>query len=589
MKKHGFLYLGLLFVLGSCGLGQSQDVAASKEFESLRLPQVIEVGMRDRSQYEAKSKDYMISTQGPGATEAAAKVFEAGGNAIDAAVAASFMISVERPQSTGLGGGGFMLIRFAETGEILAVDFREKAPMLATANMYLDQTGEVIRDKSKKGIFAAGVPGLVAGLSEVHRRFGRVEWNQLVEPSIQLAKNGLKVYPHLANALDKTQDTLKKYPASAAIFLKEDGSPYEVGDILFQNDLAETLKLIQENNRAGFYKGSVANAIVAENQRLGGLMAHADLDAYNVIFREPVVGQFKGFDIYSMPPPSSGGAHIIQILNMLENDPLKELGAASPFTIHLTSQAMQSAFADRASYMGDADFVEVPLSGIISKNYAKRLRSKFSKNKARPSDKVKAGEPSRYESDETTHFTIMDSQGNIVTTTQTINGWMGSGVVVPGTGIVLNNEMDDFTTKVGAANFFGAIGGEPNRIEAQKRPLSSMSPTIVMKDDEPVMALGTASGTRILTCVAQTILNHLYYGMPLYEAVSVVRYHHQWQPDKIRVDVPGFPAAVKKQLIAMDYEVEEKDLGCKMQVVKKEATELHGVSDPRGQGKSFGR
>lgn len=554
-----------------------------------QLPFITAIESRDRQQYEAFGDEFMISTQGVAATEAARQIFENGGNAIDAAIAASFAISVERPQSTGLGGGGFALIRFGATGEILAADFREQAPQKAHARMFLDQEGRVIEKKSRDGIFAVGVPGLVAGLEDLHRRFGSRPWAELVQPAIDLAREGFPVYPHLAEALQQRREILLQDLEAKAIFFNENGEPKTLGEVLIQKNLAQSLEQIQKNGASAFYENTIAAQILKTVQMHSGLISADDLKNYKVKYRAPVRGQFRDYEIVSMPPPSSGGVHILQILNMLENDPLREFGAGSALSIHLTASAMQSAFADRAKFLGDPDFVHIPVETLTSKVYAKNRRAQFTLDRARKAEEVRAGDLRANESDETTHFTIMDSEGNVVSSTQTINGFFGSGVMAQGTGIVLNNEMDDFSAKPGASNLFGAIGGQPNRIEAFKRPLSSMSPTIVLKDQRPVLALGTPAGTRILTCVAQSILNHLVYGEPLFEAMSLIRYHHQWQPDRISVESPGFSSVVTQQLKKMGYDLEEKDLGCKMQAVAFDGKRLHGVSDPRGEGRSFGR
>jgi len=538
-----------------------------------------------RSSYEAFGKKYMVSSQGKYATQAGLDIFELGGNVIDAAAAISFVLSVERPQSTGLGGGGFMLYFGAHSDKPMAIDFREKAPLKAHKNMYLDSAGNVIEKKSLDGIFAAGVPGLVAGIVETHEKYGKLPLKTILRPAIKLAEDGFKIYPELAKALGRRASVLVNYPASKKIFF-EKGQVLKEGDHLIQKDLAKTLRSIAANGRNGFYAGWVANAIVKESLRLKGLISHRDLRKYNVKQRTPVVGKYKKYEIYSMAPPSSGGVHILQILNILENDQLGKLGPQHPQSIHLTASAMQAAFADRAKYLGDADFVKVPVAGLISKKYAKEIRSKFSLSKARKN--VIAENPFPYESSETTHFTVMDSAGEVVSSTQTINGYFGSGVVVPGTGIVLNNEMDDFANKVGAKNLFGAIGGDKNLVHAEKRPLSSMSPTIVFRDKTPILALGTPSGTRILTCVAQTILNYIEYNLPLYDSVAAIRYHQQWSPDEIRIDEKGFSSDVEDQLTKMGHSLRHKNLGCRIQAIAKENNSLHGVSDPRGQGLSKG-
>ncbi len=546
---------------------------------------------KERSQYEAFGKKYIISTQGSATTKAAQYAFDQGGNIFDAATAASFAISVERPHSTGLGGGGFMVIHHANNKTEEAFDFREMAPRMANSKMFLDKNGKQIKQSSLTGALASGTPGLVAGVLEVQKKYGKLPLSTVLKPAINLAENGMVIYPALEKALKAEKNRLCKFPASKRIFLNDDCSEKKAGELLIQTDLANTLKKIAKKGRSGFYEGETAKKIVASQKSLNGLMSLNDLKYYKVKTREPVVGEYRGYKIVSMPPPSSGGTHIIQILNILENFDLKSFGAQSSKAIHLTSSAMQMAFADRAEYMGDSDFKKVPVDTLISKDYAKGLANKININKALSSKKLPVPfDKILKEPEHTTHFSIMDGEGNIVTSTQTINGWFGSAVVADGTGIVMNNEMDDFASHVGGINLFGAIGGRNNLVEPRKRPLSSMSPTIVYnKDGKPFMALGTPSGTRILTCVMQTMLNVLEYEMPLWEAVSATRYHHQWKPEEIRIGQPGFSSQVEAELKAMGHKINYKNLGCKIQAVMRYPDgRLHGVSDPREEGMSFG-
>ena len=534
------------------------------------------------SDHYARGKKIMITTQGPASTMAGKKIYELGGNIYDVAVAISFALSVERPQSTGLGGGGFLLHK---RGKILeAVDFRERAPLKAREKMYLDISGEEIKGLSRNGMKAAAVPGLVAGLLRVHGSYGKLPLKVVMKPAIELARNGFKIYPALARALKYKAPVLKKYPANLKVFFNERVVKKE-GDLLIQKDLAQTLEIIVKKGVKGFYRGEVARAIINQSKKLGGLITQRDLESYVVKFRKPVVGTFRGYKIASMPPPSSGGVHILQILNILEGYDLKAMGAQNPEAIHLVSQAMQAAFYDRAMYLGDSDFVKVPVRGLISKKYANSIREKISLDKFK---EIKGEDPGIYESPETTHFSVMDGGGNVVVSTQTINGWFGSGVMVPGTGIILNNEMDDFATKVGSLNIYGAVGGSKNLIKAKKTPLSSMSPTIVFKGDKPILALGSPSGTKILTCVMSTILNYLEYDLSLKESMRVVRYHHQWRPAFLTIESPGFDGAVMEKLKSFGYTTKTKSLGCKVQAIAREGDDLLGVSDPRGRGMAWG-
>lgn len=544
---------------------------------------------KKRKTYDDIGKKYMIATQGGATTQAAKFAFDKGGNIFDAAAAASFAISVERPHSTGLGGGGFMLIHHAKSKKDEAYDFREMAPRMARKDMFLDKNGKQVKERSLTGPLASGTPGLVAGIVDIHKKYGKLPLNTVITPAVTLAEKGFKVYPALAEAIKDKADKLCKYPDSQKIFLNKGCTPKKTGELLIQKDLGRSLRLIGKGGRNGFYKGDTAEKIVASQKRHGGLIKKADLENYKVKLRKPVNGTYKGYKVVSMPPPSSGGAHIIQILNILEGYDLKDMGAQSAEAIHLTSTAMQIAFADRAEYMGDADFTDVPVDKIISKKYASGLRKLITKDKALPSSKFPIPF-NKVEPDHTTHFTIMDDEGNIVSSTQTINGWFGSSVVAEGTGIVMNNEMDDFASHVGGVNLFGAIGGKNNLVHPRKRPLSSMTPTIVYdKNNKPFMALGTPSGTRIITCVLQTVLNVLEYEMPLWEAVAATRYHHQWKPEEIRVGKPYFSKETEGKLKAMGHKINHKDLGCKIQAVQLQSDgSLRGVSDPREEGMSFG-
>ncbi|MCT4641543.1 MAG: gamma-glutamyltransferase [Bacteriovoracaceae bacterium] len=544
---------------------------------------------KQRSTYEAIGKKYMISSQGGYTTMAAKFAFDKGGNIYDAFVAASFVISVERPHSTGIGGGGFLISHEAAKRSTYTYDFRESAPLKSHSKMFLDKNGKQINDKSITGALAVGTPGLVAGLYDIHKKHGKLPWSILLTPAIKLANLGFPIYPALYKAIDAEKKRLCKYKDSKRIFLNDDCSAKKEGEVLVQKDLGTTLRMIAAKGKNGFYKGHVAKMIVKSQKELGGLITQKDLDVYKVKMRNPVVGEYKGYKIISMPPPSSGGTHIIQILNILKNFDLKKHGPQSARAIHYTSTAMQIAFADRAKYMGDSDFAKVPVNELIHPKYAKAIAKKISSNKAMSSKSFPQNfRKLIYESDDTTHFTIMDIKGNIVTSTQTINGWFGSAVVAPKTGVVLNNEMDDFASHVGGVNLFGAVGGQNNLVQPLKRPLSSMSPTIVFKNEKPFMALGTPSGTRILTCVMQTVLNVLEYDMDLWDAVSATRYHHQWSPDEIRVGPPYFEKSVEEELKKMGHKIKHKSLGCKIQAIMKKNEKLIGVSDPREEGMSFG-
>jgi gamma-glutamyltranspeptidase/glutathione hydrolase len=574
-KTYVFIYLFLLIT--SC---------TSKSYQnSLTIPN----DPKNKEDYESKASKVMIASQGKYATEAGLKMYDLGGNIFDAFAAVSFVISVERPQSTGLGGGGFLVLRTPDKPQGEAWDFRESAPKRAYENMFLDKNGEIIQNLSLDGMKAVGVPGLVAGVLDIQKKYGRLPLNLIMAPAIELAKKGFAVYPHLHKAIIDRADVLKKYPASRKIFFHKDGSPLNVGDILIQKDLAKTLMKISSHGKDVFYKGEIADQILATSSRYGGILTQDDLEFYEVKKRLPLIGSFKDYKIITMPPPSSGGVHILQILNTLENDDLHSRDPLHPKNIHLVASSMQRAFADRAEFLGDSDFHDVPISKIMNKTYAKHLRSLIKEKRSTPMNEIKPGQFDFIESDDTTHFSIIDSDGNMIASTQTINGFFGSGVVAKGTGIVLNNEMDDFANKIGASNLFGAIGGKNNLVQPKKRPLSSMSPTLVLQNDKPLLSLGTPSGTRILTCVANVLLNYLEYKMPLYESVALTRYHHQWSPDEIRFDESFVPEDTITALKNMGYKINIKNLGCQIQATAFENNFLHGVSDPRGEGKASGR
>ena len=528
-----------------------------------------------------------IATQGNRTSQIAQEILQSGGNIIDAAVAASFAISVERPHSTGLGGGGFFLFYLKEMKAPIAFDFREMAPTRAHDKMFLDKKGNIIKDKSLIGPYAVGVPGLVAGLLDIHSKYGKISLQQVIAPAIKLAREGFAIYPELAQALKESAADLAKFKENYGLFLRSSGRPLVQGEILRQPDLAKSLEEISQQGAEVFYKGKIAQAIVETLKRYGGNMLMDDLEEYRVRVRIPVQGEFNGKIIYSMPPPSSGGIHVIQILKILEGEGLAKTSPLEARNIHWLASAMQAAFADRAAFLGDSDFVDVPMLGLTSESYAREIKKTIQEDIMLSQQARRQGNPFPHEPDHTTHLTLMDSEGNAVVSTQTINGWFGSGMVAKGTGIVLNNEMDDFATKVGASNLFGAIGGEKNLVAPFKRPLSSMSPTLVFDGDTPLLALGSPSGTRILTCVAQTILNVLEYKMPLFDAVASNRYHQQWHPDVLWTE-RSLPLEVEEKLKQMGHTIEVKDLGCRVQAAQLENGILESVSDPRGEGSAVG-
>jgi len=588
LKLQKKLIFCLVFILGLYSCTTSRPPSPTTQ----AVPWIFSAEPSLRGKVERSGQKYGIATQGSGATQAARKMFELGGNAADAATAATFAISVERPQSTGLGGGGFLLYYHPslKNGPV-AFDFREMAPARSHEKMFLDAKGEVVPDKSLVGIHAVGVPGLVSGIVKFHRRFGNLPLAVVIAPAIAMAEEGIMVYPELAEAIEEEAEHLLMFPASKEIFLPG-GIGLKVGQLLKQRDLAMTLRAISAKGEAGFYSGSVGHKIAAYSKKLGWPITLDDLRRYLVKERTPVSTRFGDYTLYSMAPPSSGGTHIAQIIGMSHGLLRPEKGPMWEQNIHVVASAMQTAFFDRARYLGDPDFVKVPVATLIGPKYLQDLQGRIKLDKARKGDDF-AGWPDAFhfegpkESDQTTHFSILTKDGEAVVSTQTINGHFGSAIVVPGTGVVLNNEMDDFATKVGASNLFGAIGGENNLPEAKKRPLSSMSPTLVFKNSLPVLALGTPSGTRILTCVAQTVINRLIYGLDLYDSVALLRYHQQWMPDKLFVEERGFPKNQHEALTALGHVIETKDIGCRIQAVELNEKKINAVSDPRGEGSSY--
>lgn len=548
---------------------------------------VAPTAVEPRVAHESKAMKEMVTSQGDATTRAALSLFNKGGNIIDAFVAASFAISVERPHSTGIGGGGFLIYYSKEENKVYAFDFREIAPLASSSKMYLNKKGEAQPLLSQEGALAVANPGLVKGLYDIHQRFGKLPWKETVLPAIKLAREGFPLYEQLYEAIDNRKNILLHDPEAKKTFFTKEGKVPLLGTIIYQENLAKTLEIIADQGSDGFYRGSVANGIIKTIRQKRGILSHKDLQTYKMVERTPVTGIYKGLKIYSMPPPSSGGIHVIQILKMLEPYNMKKMGPQSADAVHLTAHAMQRAFLDRASYLGDPDFHPVPVKELLNDGYLSKLSETINAPKAIKASDLKTV-PLPYESSDTTHFTIADREGNMIASTQTINGWFGSGVMAQGTGIVLNNEMDDFAQKIGVQNLFGAVGGQNNLVSPRKRPLSSMSPTIITKDDKPFMALGSPSGTRIITCVAQTILNAVEFEMPLYEAVAATRVHQQWQPDVLKIEAPFLAPEVESELKERGHNVVHDRLGCSIQAIKKTKSGWHGVSDPRGTGLALG-
>lgn len=532
-------------------------------------------------------KNGMVASEQGLATQVGLDILKQGGNAIDAAVAVGFALAVVLPNAGNIGGGGFMVLHDDKTGKDVAIDFREIAPAKASRDMYLDNQGNVIDGKSLFTHDASGVPGTVAGMEYALKKWGTMPLSKVLEPAIKLADKGFIVSDVLAQTLKEEKSTLGKWSSSKAIFFNN-GEPLKSGDLLVQKDLAKSLRLIAKQGAKAFYQGEIATKIAKEMQSHGGTMALEDLKAYKVVERQPIIGDYRGYKVVTMPPPSSGGVHLIEILNMLEHYPIKEDGVNSAKNIHHMAESMKLAYADRSEYLGDPDFVKIPVTGLTSKAYANERVKTIDDNKARLSSTIKPGKPQPYESDQTTHFSVMDKAGNAAAVTYTLNLNFGSGIVVEGTGILLNNEMDDFSVKPGVPNAFGLVGGTANAIEAKKRPLSSMTPTIVMKNNKPWLVTGSPGGARIITTVLQSVVNTIDHEMNPAEAIITPRVHHQWLPDELRVEAGISPDTIKL-LQDKGHKVVTKAPMGRIQIIQADDSGFYGYSDPRNpDGKTLG-
>jgi gamma-glutamyltranspeptidase / glutathione hydrolase len=547
-------------------------------------------------QEPVRTRKAMVASTSEIASRVGADVMKRGGNAVDAAVAVGLALAVTWPSAGNLGGGGFMLIRKAD-GTTEAIDYRERAPLAATRDMYLDASGKVVPKLSIQGHKAVAVPGTVAGLALAHKRHGNLKWETLVEPARKLAAEGFAVNYHLARSLShkNTVERMQPFAESRRIY-QRDGKFYEMDDTITQPELAATLGRIKTNPR-DFYEGITANLIVQEMKANGGIITSEDLRTYEPTIRKPLRTTYRGYEILTMPPPSSGGIALIEMLNMLEAYDLKKMGWHSSQYVHTLVEVMRRAFADRAAYLGDADFVEVPVGGLTSRAYA-QFRAKSITDRATPSRDVGGGEPSKYESPDTTHYSIVDTEGNVVSNTYTLNDSYGSGVTARGTGILLNNEMDDFTSKVGVANDYGLIQGESNAIAPKKRPLSSMTPSILVKDDKPFMVIGSPGGPTIINTVLQAIINVVDFDMNIQQAVSAPRFHHQWLPDHIFWETYDLDADTRASIEARGHKFRELpgmdrnepgEIGDAQGIVIDPKTGMRmGGADPRRGGAAVG-
>ncbi len=531
-----------------------------------------------------KAEQAMVVSADRLASEVGLQILKKGGNAVDAAVAVAFTLAVTYPNAGNIGGGGFMLIRSPQN-EVWALDYREKAPLLAREDMYLDEQGNVIPDASLIGYKASGVPGTVYGLWEAHQRFGRLKWKSLLKPAIDFARKGVPLNEFQANALNRAREKFMKFEASRKIFVKNEGA-FREGDLLVQKDLAQTLKRIAKKGIGDFYSGQTARMIATEMKENGGLITLEDLMQYRAVWRKPIAFSYRDYQIFSMPLPSSGGILLAEILNTLEKFEPAALGLNSSKYIHLLVEIERQAYHDRATYLGDEDFVSVPVEKLISKAYADSIRNQLSLLQAGHS--VPGSFAKSKESEQTTHFSIADAEGWAVSNTYTLNGNYGSGVVIEGTGILMNNEMDDFSIKPGHPNMFGLVGNKANAIAPGKRMLSSMSPTIVSKRDSLFMVVGSPGGSKIITSVLQVLINVIDFKLNIRRAVEAPRFHFQWLPDKIFLENYGFNSDTIHNLQAEGYRISfVGGLGLVQGIVVDRNT-LWGWSDPRGAGFATG-
>lgn len=527
----------------------------------------------------------MVVAQERRGARVGAEILVRGGNAVDAAVATGFALAVTYPRAGNLGGGGFMLIHLARRGEEIAIDYRESAPAAASRDMFLGPDGKPDPRKSRDSALAIGVPGTVAGLVLAHREFGsgRLSLAELIAPAIALARDGIAIDDDTADSLPPVRERLARWPASAKLFLREDGGARRPGEILVQADLAATLEAIARDGESGFYDGAVAGRLIEAIRAAGGIMTRDDLRSYRPIIRAPVRGTYRGHDIVAMPPPSSGGIVLIEALNILEGFPAGQVGARTAMSSHLLVEAMKHAYADRAFYLGDPAFIDTPMTRLLSKDYAAKLRAAIDPAKARRAADIVPLIAVPREGDNTTHYSVVDADGNAVANTYTLNFGYGLGMVAEGTGVLLNNELDDFTSAYGAANAFGLVGFAANLPGANKRPLSSMSPTILLKDGKVVLVTGSPGGSRIISAVLQVIVNVVDRGLSIGDAVAAPRLHHQWMPDEVRVE-EGFPAEIASGLRELGHMVGWPVGQTSANSIHVRADGLHGAADPRTRG-----
>ncbi|MBV35122.1 MAG: gamma-glutamyltransferase [Rickettsiales bacterium] len=565
MKKLLLCLSSAAFIAASSHTVAENSLPSIIDYKSSHHPTVAENGM-------VVSRQYLASRVGR-------DILKKGGSAVDATIATGFALAVVLPVAGNIGGGGFMLVHDAESGETIAIDYREKAPAKAHKDMYLDSEGNVDRQKARFSYLSVGVPGTVAGFELAHKKYGKLPWKDLVEPAIRLAEDGFVMNWDLASKLEHRRTHLSQSEATKKAYYKKDGSSYQLGELFVQKDLAWSLKQIQAHGAKAFYHGEVGKKIVAAMEKHGGIISMQDLKDYQPKVREAVKGTYRGYDIVAMPLPSSGGVHIIQMLNVLEHFPLAKFGANTAKTIHLMAEAMKYAYADRSKHLGDSDFYDAPVEWLTSKEYGAKIAKKISLDAVTPSTEIQPGTPVAPESPETTQISVVDQWGNAVSNTYTLNYSFGSGLVAEGTGILLNNEMDDFSAKPGVPNGYGLIGGEANAIEAFKRPLSSMTPVMVFKDGQLKLLTGSPGGSRIITAVLQILVNVIDHDMNIASATHSPRFHHQWLPDVLFVE-PELNQDTVELLQNMGYKVKRSGTIGATQSIQIEDY-IYGSADPR--------